>query len=78
MFHTEEEKERDRLFEELRACVEEVNPRAKVFCQRACANLYHDLLGDWRSWKETTPIENPSYRPIVMEKIRRLLYWEKA
>jgi hypothetical protein len=78
MFHTEEEKERDRLFGELRACVEEVNPRASVFFQRACTNLYHDLLGDWRNWKETTRIENPSYRPIVMERIRRLLYWEKA
>jgi hypothetical protein len=78
MFHVEEEKERDRLFDELRACVEEVNPGARVFCQRACTNLYHDLLGDWRKWKQTTSIENPAYRPIVMERIKKLLYWEKA
>jgi hypothetical protein len=78
MFHTENEKERDRLFEELQSCVREVNPRARVFYQRACTNLYDDLLGDWENWKETTPIKNPSFRPIVMERIKKLLYWEKG
>ena len=78
MFHTEDEKERDRLFEELQACVQEVNPRADVFYQRACTNLYHELLGDWSGWKETTPIKSPSFRPVVMERIKKLLYWEKG
>jgi hypothetical protein len=78
MFHTEDEKERDRLFEELQTCVQEVTPGSRVFYQRACTNLYYDLLGDWRDWKELTPIGNPSFRPIVMERIRKLLYWEKG
>jgi hypothetical protein len=78
MFHTEDEKERDRLYEELRASVREANLQAKIFYQRACTHLYYDLLGDWRGWKEITPIQNLSFRPIVIERIRRLLYWEKG
>jgi hypothetical protein len=76
MFHTERKKEGigfPRNFN-----LSEVNPRAKVFYQRACTNLYYDILGDWRNWKEATPIKNPSFRPIVMERIKRLLYWEKG
>src|SRR5512136_1733869 len=47
MFHTENEEERDRLFKELQTSVQKVNPNSKVFYQKACANLYYDLLGDW-------------------------------
>jgi len=77
MFHTEDEGERDRLFEELRVCAQKVNTESKVFYQRACANLYDDLLGDWRDWEEVTRVKNPNVRPMLIERIRRLLYWEK-
>jgi hypothetical protein len=77
MFHTEEEGERDRLLKELQACVQKVNPNSKVFYQRACANLYHDLLGDWKEWKEVTKIKNADVRPALLERIKKLLYWEK-
>jgi hypothetical protein len=77
MFHLEEEGERDRILEELQACVRKVNPDAKVFYQKACANLYYDLLGDWREWKEVTRIKNPKARPILLQRIRKLLYWER-
>ena len=77
MFHTEEEEERDRLLQELQICVRRVNPKAKVFYQRACTNLYYDLLGDWKDWKEVTRIKNPDVRPILLERIRKLLYWAK-
>lgn len=77
MFHIEEEGERDRILEELQACVRKVNPDAKVFYQKACANLYYDLLGDWREWKEVTRIKNPKVRPILLERVRKLLYWER-
>jgi hypothetical protein len=77
MFHTENEEEKDRLFKELQSCVRKVNLDAKVFCQKACANLYHDLLGDWRDWKEVTEIKNPDIRPALLERIKKLLYWEK-
>jgi hypothetical protein len=78
MFHTEDERERDRLFRELQVCVQRVNPKAKVFYQRACTNLYYDLLGDWRNWKEVTRIKNPDVRPVLLERIKKLLYWEKG
>jgi hypothetical protein len=77
MFHTEDEQERDRLLEGLRRSVRAINPEAKVFYSRACANLYHDLLGDWRDWKEVTKVKRPELRPALIERIRKLLYWEK-
>lgn len=77
MFHIENEEERDRILKELQTCVEKVNPQAKVFYQRACANLYYDLLGDWKDWKEVTRIKNPEVRPMLLERIKKLLYWEK-
>jgi hypothetical protein len=77
MFHTEDEGERDRLLKGLQACAQKVNPNSKVFYQRACANLYHDLLGDWKDWKEVTRIKNADARPALLERIKKLLYWEK-
>lgn len=77
MFHTEDEKDRDRLLGELKICAQSVNPSSKVFYQRACANLFHELLGDWRDWSKVTRIKRPELRPILLERIRRLLYWEK-
>ena len=78
MFHMEDEKERDRLYEQLKICVQKVNSDSKVFYQRACANLYYDLLGDWKDWKEVTKIKNPAIRSTLMERIKKLLYWEKG
>jgi len=77
MFHIEEEGERDRILKKLQACVQRVNPKAKVFYQRACTNLCYDLLGDWKEWKEVTRIKNPDVRPMLLERIKKLLYWEK-
>ena len=77
MFHIEDEKERDRVFNELQICLQKVNPDANVFYQRACTNLYYDLLGDWREWKEVTKIKNPDNRSALIERIKKILYWEK-
>jgi hypothetical protein len=77
MFHTEDEGEKDRLFEELKVCAKRVSPESEVFCQKACTNLYDDLLGDWREWKEVTRVKNPGIRPVLVERIKKLLYWEK-
>jgi len=77
MFHTENEGEKERLFKELQDCVKKVNSNGKVFCQKACANLYHDLLGDWKEWREVTRIKNPDVRSVLIERIKKLLYWEK-
>jgi len=77
MFHIEDEEERDRIFKELQTCVKKVNPDSRVFYQRACANLYYDLLGDWRDWKGVTRIKNPDIRSALIERIKKLLYWER-
>ena len=77
MFHIEDEEERDRILEELQTCVKKVNPNSRVFYQRACANLYYDLLGSWKDWKEVTEIKNPNVREALLERIKKLLYWEK-
>ncbi len=78
MFHTEDEEEKEHLFQGLENCVHKVNPHAKVFSQKACANLYHELLGDWKEWKEVTRIKNPDFRAMLIERIKKLLYWEKG
>jgi hypothetical protein len=77
MFHTDHEREKDRLLRELHACVQKVNPRSKVFCQKACANLYYELLGDWKEWREVTKVKNSEVREALIERIKKLLYWEK-
>ena len=58
MFHTEEEGERDPLLKELQACV----------------NLYYELWGDRKEWREVTKIKNPDVRPALLERVKRLLY----
>ena len=77
VFHTESEKERDQIYEYLQACAPQVNPKAKVFISRACAVLYEDILGDWREWKQTTPIRNPENVTKILERIKRILYYSK-
>lgn len=67
----------ERLFRELQACAQKVDPNSKVFYQKACANLYYDLLGDWKEWKEVMKIRNPDIRQALLERIKKLLYWEK-
>jgi hypothetical protein len=71
------ERERDRLDRELRECVRKVNPRADVFFHRGCAELYHEILGDWRYWKPTEVIKKPEVIPSLINRIRKMLYWEK-
>ncbi len=77
MFHTEDEGERDRLFGELEICSRKVNPGTSIFYQRACTDLYYDLLGDWKEWKEVTKVKNPEIRLVLLERVRKLLYWTR-
>ena len=76
VFNVEGEKERKRLFKEMEASVEAVNARSTVSYHRACAELYHDLLGDWRCWKETETVKKPELVNGLLERIRKMLYWE--
>jgi hypothetical protein len=75
VFHAESEKERDQIYQDLRICAPQVNPKAKVLISRACAVLYEDILGDWREWKRTSPIKNPENATKTLERIKRILYY---
>ncbi len=77
MFHTEDEGERDRLLRQLKICSRKVNPQTAVFYQRACTDLYYDLLGGWKEWKEVTRVKNPQVRSMLLGRIKKLLYWTK-
>jgi hypothetical protein len=76
VFNADDEAERQRLFAELKTCAGAVNARATVSYHRACAELYHDILGDWRTWKETETLKRPELAGFLLEKIRKMLYWE--
>lgn len=71
------ERERDRLYRELQECATKINPRAKLFFHRGCAELYHDILGDWRYWNRTETIKKPEEIPSLIDRIRKMLYWDK-
>jgi len=34
-------------------------------------------VGDWREWKGATRIKNLDVRAVLIERIEKLLYWEK-
>ena len=70
------EDERDRLSQELRVCAEGINLKATVTFHRGCAELYHEVFGDWRKWQETSPVKNPVAVDKVLNRIRQVLYWE--
>ncbi|MCX5813983.1 MAG: hypothetical protein NT178_15760 [Proteobacteria bacterium] len=77
VFNTENEKEKDLLYNKLKACAAQMNPQPQVLYHKACADLYHELLGDWRQWSETETIKNPDMIKSIVERIRKVLYWEK-
>jgi len=74
VINADSERERDEIMRELEECAKAVNPEAKVFCSRACAILFGELLGDWREWKKVTPIKHPEKIEEVKERIKKILY----
>lgn len=77
VFNTENEKEKDLLYDKLKGCASKMSPEPQVLYHKACADLYHELLGDWREWSETVTIKNPDMIKPIVERIRKVLYWEK-
>lgn len=78
VFSTEDENEMDRIVKEVRICTEKVHRGSIVFSHKACAELYHDLLGDWRLWSEVETVKRPELIDGILERIRKMLYWETS
>jgi hypothetical protein len=74
VFHAENVEVRDWLHSALKQCINESGSQADVLISRACAVLYDDLLGDWRNWKETTPIIKPEIADKLLERLKQILY----
>lgn len=77
VFSAESESERDELYRKVKMCASRTDPAAPVVYHRACAELYHALLGDWRVWRETETVKNPEMVPIVLERIKTAFFWQK-
>jgi hypothetical protein len=77
VFHTEDEAERNRIEEALRRCLVEMKVPEKILISRACAVLYENLLGDWRTWQPTTPIRYPEKVRAHLERIKKILFWSE-
>ena len=69
------EEERETIRSELEQYARQVNPKCKVFCSRACANLYGELFGDWSNWSEVTRIKNAENREKIIKRIKKALYY---
>lgn len=66
--------ERDRLRMEVALCLQAVDPKAELFINRACTNLYPELLGPWQAWEEEAVIFFPEKAEAVKRRIKKLLY----
>ena len=77
VFSAPDEKERDRLFEEVDISSRRVNPEARVSFHRGCAELYHELFGDSMSWRQTETIRKPDAVKDILARIRKMLFWER-
>lgn len=75
VFHTEDESQRDKIKDTLLECIKEAGINGEIQISRACAVLYEGILGDWRHWQPTTPVENPEKAGDLLERIRKTLFW---
>jgi hypothetical protein len=77
VFNAAGESQREKLYEILVTCAGSVNPSAQVSFHRGCAELYHELFGDWKAWKAEETIRKPEAVPAILDRIRKVLFWEK-
>ncbi len=77
VFNAANEVERKHLYEAVKTSVERVSPGADVSYHRGCVELYHELFGDWKMWKEKETIKKPESVPATIDKIRKVLFWDK-
>jgi hypothetical protein len=77
VFSAPDETEKGKLFEEVAICSRRVNPEAHVSFHRGCAELYHEIFGDWTNWRQTETIKKPELVKEIIARIRKMLFWEK-
>lgn len=77
VFNVSGEKQRKKLYDVLQVCSKRVNPRAKVTYHRGCVELYQELFGDWKLWKKTSIVKKPEAIKPIIQRIRRVLFWDK-
>ncbi|MBN2032200.1 MAG: hypothetical protein JW836_02910 [Deltaproteobacteria bacterium] len=75
VFHTEDEAALQEIKGRVEACLPTVNQDAEITVSRACAVLYGEILGDWREWQPVTPIKRPEKVKLLLERIKKALYW---
>ena len=75
VFHADQVAERDRLERVLRHCLDALNLDAKIEISRGCAVLYEVILGDWRTWRPTTPIRFPEKVGAHIERLKKIMYY---
>ncbi|MBP1733887.1 MAG: hypothetical protein H6Q53_174 [Deltaproteobacteria bacterium] len=76
VFNVSGETQRKKLYEVLQDCSKRVNPRADVTYHRGCVELYHELFGDWRIWRDKETIKRSESVPGLIDRIRKVLFWE--
>ncbi len=75
VFHTESESERELIHKTLLDCLPGVDRDGRITISRACAVLYEDILGDWRTWEPVTPIKHPDRVEKLLVRIKETLFW---
>ena len=75
VFHTDDETRRDEIKDTLLKCIRDANINGKIQISRACDVLYGEILGDWRHWLPTTPVEKTEKVGDLLERIRKTLFW---
>jgi hypothetical protein len=68
--------QRKRLYEMLQDCALRVNPGAEITYHRGCVELYHELFGDWKAWREKETIKKPEAVAALIDRIRKVLFWD--
>ncbi len=76
IFQVHDPLERDELYSDLKRLAAQITTDFKIFYERGCQDLYRVLCGEWRTWDEVTPIQNPSLIKDVQKKVGKLLRGE--
>ncbi len=74
IFHADSREERDLILLDLKRCVKEVKPDARVFFSRACTYLHGQVLGDGSDWEKVTPVKHRENIAEVIRRCRKSLY----